>query len=664
MPRSASTDANEPTSAASSTTRRRLGILFALLLLIPIVGLTMVAGLMAGVNAAKLTAGVLVVGAVLLLLAWLLAKMMRALLWRVGRRLAFSYFLIGVVPIPMVAVLVLINAYLLAGYFMGHLYRDANQQLRYEMTAAATTELSTPAPHKDDRFVFARYVDGRRVSGDDRLPHDWPDWLDQTETGENVSFVALRDGTPSLLASSGGLEEGVLVLFNGSLAEELSRRSEVWTELYRSDDPQTSSVVRLSLGNQEFALLPLAATRSGERSEFFGLQDGVDPPWLDRPMLWWGEIAGSVRSIEDGELISDYVLASLNGTISIVTKHLFSGSAEVDTAIWAAAISATVVLGAIYALALLMALFIIFTLSRAVNRLSTATQRVRSGDFATRIPVKRRDQIGELQRSFNGMIENLEQLVASEAQKELIEKELEIARELQESLLPTDLPDDQTLEFSTLFEPSAAIGGDYFDVLRIDEDRLAVVIADVSGHGLPTGLRMAMLKAALVILVEESKAPAEILRRLDDMVRAERRIFVTATIGIIDYRTGKLELTNAGHPPTYLVRDGEVEEILLPGNPLGTLGESYGHRLVDMQPGDLIVWLSDGLIEATNGSGEPFGYERIRDSLGNGSSTAGELRDHLVSAVSDHLHGAPADDDRTLVVMRFKEAGSPPEPAS
>ena len=109
------------------------------------------------------------------------------------------------------------------------------------------------------------------------------------------------------------------------------------------------------------------------------------------------------------------------------------------------------------------------------------------------------------------MAGNLETLVATAAQKESLEKELELARNLQKSLLPSDLPAGGGVEFATLFEPSAAIGGDYFDVLRISEDELAVIIADVSGHGLSSGLRMAMLKAALLILVEETRDPEEIL---------------------------------------------------------------------------------------------------------------------------------------------------------
>jgi sigma-B regulation protein RsbU (phosphoserine phosphatase) len=365
-------------------------------------------------------------------------------------------------------------------------------------------------------------------------------------------------------------------------------------------------------------------------------------------------------------VVAEYLAVSLNCNLRTVRQELSSSSGEVDTAVWAGLFGVTGMLSTVYAVAVLMALWIILGLSLAVNRLSRATSAVRQGDFSVRIDSQRRDQIGELESTFNEMTANLERLVDDAARQEIVQKELEIARDLQQSLLPSDLPTSEAMEFSTLFEPSAAIGGDYFDVLRIDEDRLAVVVADVSGHGLPTGLRMAMLKAALVILVEERKPAEEILRRLDGIVRAEKkqRFFVTATIAVIDFRHHHVQITNAAHPPSYLLRDEQIQEILLTGSPLGALGNDYGRREVDLEPDDVLIWLSDGLIEAADDSDEPFGYDRTREALAGPAESAMAVRNRLLAAVREHTGGRPPDDDRTLVVMRYRPAVAATAPSA
>jgi sigma-B regulation protein RsbU (phosphoserine phosphatase) len=291
-----------------------------------------------------------------------------------------------------------------------------------------------------------------------------------------------------------------------------------------------------------------------------------------------------------------------------------------------------------------------------VNRLSRATDAVGSGDLSYRISVQRRDQVGELQRSFNNMAEHLQELVAAAAEKERLERELEVARQLQQRLLPAQLLHTESVRFASFFEPSAAIGGDYYDLVRIDDHRLLVVIADVSGHGISAGLRMAMLKAALVTLLNEGFAAEDVLSRLDRMIRDERqgRFLVTATLALLDLRTGQLEITNAGHPPTYRIRGTAVDEVLLPSTALGALTQKYGSRSLSLEGEDLVVWLSDGLIEAMGRDGDVFGYDRLSQTLARGADSAHQLRDQLLSEVQAFTGGAPPEDDCTLLVLHYR----------
>jgi HAMP domain-containing protein len=671
------------------------------------------------------------IGCLCLILALLaLWRLMKAVLYKVGRRLAFSYFLIGVLPIPMVVLLLGVVAYLLACFFIGHVYRDALHSLDAEIAAATReaaelyvrTGVAPAAPAAAPRgsrpeMVFAYYRNGERTAGDRRAPAQWPSWAQQqaatATTAATVTTAAMATGPPGLpslytgslgcpilAAAAGSADRGVLGAYAGDIDLELSRRSGLWVETNRPGDP--ANVMRVNMGSHELPLLALGHARNlGEAQRFFKRRARAGG-WWDRPLLWWAQTTGPLLDVASGRQVAGNLQVTLNGTPAILRQHLFAANGEIDAAAWGLLVGLSVLLLNVYVAAALMALFMIVGLSLAVNRLSRATDSVRRGDFGVRIPVRRRDQVGELQRTFNEMAGNLETLVAASAQKELLEKELALARDLQNSLIPSQLPTGEGVEFATLFEPSAAIGGDYFDVLRLSEREIAVIIADVSGHGLSTGLRMAMLKAALLILIEQTRQPEEILRRLDAVVRsnAEGRCFVTATLAIFDLREGRLTLTNAGHPPTYLVRGGGVQEILLPSSPLGGLGQSYARRELTLNRGDVVVWLSDGVFEEIDAAGEPFGYDRVETALaaaakpavrpgppapasglpalpavtarragragaaaGGGGAEAGgghlvepsaaSVRDQLLAAVAAHVGTRPPTDDRTVVVMRW-----------
>ena len=629
---------------------------------------------------------VTVVGAVF---AWVaFVWLQRRILWRVGRRLAFSYVLLGLLPFLLSLVLVTVSAYLLSGFFLGHLYRDAAIGLHEELEAVSAfliqpleMGLFDPSglPTTQDGAALAYYQGGALAAGDPRAPDSFPEWLEsdsefdrQQRRSKVPELVVLPDGSATLAAGFRRGTSAVLAFYDpevgGLLERELSRRSDVWTRLRRQGETDGAEWTVQFFDNTEFVLQPLARTQGGSEREAFFESLGASSPFS----IVGVEMAGPLHAFASGEPVSPPVSASLAATQRIVFRHLFSSSGQVDSLGWIAFGLATFLLFDVFIAATVMAMFMILGLSRAVNRLSAATGKVQAGDFSARIPVRRRDQIGALQTSFNEMAESLEGLVAERAAKHALEQELEIAREVQKILIPGRSLQAEGVEFATYFEPSAAIGGDYFDIVRLpaedggESDRLAVVIADVAGHGLSAGLRMAMLKAGLLTLVEEGKPPREILSALDRLVRSGGdRTFVTSSLSLIDLSAGVVEMTNAGHPPAYLLRRNEVEEILLPGTPLGALGEDYGFRRIELQAGDVLVWLSDGFIEAPGGDGEPFGYDRTRDSLKGSAGTAKEVCDRILAKMRRYTDGAGAQDDLTLVVMRYQpEAGAMESPAA
>jgi serine phosphatase RsbU (regulator of sigma subunit) len=636
-------------------------------------------------------------------LFWMGWRLYNRLLWHVGGRLAFSYFLIGVVPIPLVLALFLIIAYGLTGFFLSRVFHETVREVERDLVLAALDGGDGPVAGLGP-VATATYRDGERVAGDERAPDRWPTVLDAPETeagGEAAeppsSFWMTLPGGAFTLAvvpagTGAGADDGerTLAFYDGDAEAVIRQRSGMWTAF--SDETRNRAIrvrgVTIQIGDsgasgegedendreEEEEEEEAAEEVPGEgpatpddseeaRQTFFADRAEEAGSYADRAYFTWLTRAERPVVLGTGEPMQEGVGVFLQATPRMVGRSLFGTQAELVQGFWIALLVSSGLLLAIYAMAELVAISMIVGLSRAVSRLYGATQSVSAGDFSVRIPVRRRDQVGAVQRSFNTMAENLEDLVATAAQTELLEKELQIARQVQQSLIPQNLPAGERIEFSTLFEPSAAIGGDYFDVLRLSDDELAVVVADVSGHGLPTGLRMAMVKAALGILVVETHEADEILRRLDATVRSgassgqasgeQSRFFVTAVFSRVDFRQGSVEITNAGHPPAYLLRGGAVEEILLPGSPLGGLGHHYGRRRLGLEDGDVLVWLSDGLIEASDTDDEPFGYDRTLEAIAGPAESAQEVRDRLLAAVEVHTGGRPAMDDRTLVVMRY-----------
>jgi sigma-B regulation protein RsbU (phosphoserine phosphatase) len=273
-----------------------------------------------------------------------------------------------------------------------------------------------------------------------------------------------------------------------------------------------------------------------------------------------------------------------------------------------------------YAFAAMFAAVLIFSISRAVNRIEKGTRAVERGDFSYRIRMKRHNQLGAMAQSFDSMTASIASLLATVSEKERLQSEIEIAATIQRNLLPKEGPKFGGVSFSAHFEPTTSIGGDYYDVFNLDKARLAVAIGDVSGHGLSTGLVMAMVKAAITTLVEEGADETSLFHRLNELVfrSTERRAFMTLAFTIFDLERGTIRHTNAGHLYPYLLRDGAIAPLSIecPSLPLG-VRESMTTRTVEvaLEEGDTIVYLSDGIVEAQDENGDPLGFDQLESLL-------------------------------------------------
>ncbi|MCU1246042.1 MAG: Serine phosphatase RsbU, regulator of sigma subunit, partial [Acidobacteria bacterium] len=266
--------------------------------------------------------------------------------------------------------------------------------------------------------------------------------------------------------------------------------------------------------------------------------------------------------------------------------------------------------------------------------------------------------LGEMAQSFDRMTESIASLLVNVAEKERLQSEIAIAATIQRNLLPKEGPQFRGVSFSAHFEPTASIGGDYYDVFNIDKSRLAVAIGDVSGHGLSTGLVMAMVKAAITTLVEEGAEESSLFTRLNELVfrSTERRAFMTLAFTIYDLERGTIRHTNAGHLYPYLLRKGRPPvAIESPSLPLGVRANLTTRTAEsDLQEGDAMVYLSDGIVEAQNEHGDPWGFDQLEHLLSEQvERSPSAIRDAILAAVARHAGTRTADDDRTVMVLRF-----------
>jgi sigma-B regulation protein RsbU (phosphoserine phosphatase) len=274
--------------------------------------------------------------------------------------------------------------------------------------------------------------------------------------------------------------------------------------------------------------------------------------------------------------------------------------------------------------------------------------------------MKPRNQLGEVATSFDRMTESIASLLHRVAEQERLQSEIDIAASIQRNLLPREGPSVRGVSFAAHFEPSAAIGGDYYDVFSLDRNRLAVAIGDVSGHGLSTGLVMAMVKAAMTTLVEEGTNEESLFRRLNDLVyqSTDKRAFMTLGFTIFDLERKTIRHTNAGHIYPYVLRKDEpLFGIEGPSLPLGVRPDIEPHtQEIELREGDTIVYLSDGIVEAQNEEREPFGFEALETLLAmHADSTVAEIQAMILATVDDHAGDRSADDDRTIMILHFEE---------
>lgn len=242
-----------------------------------------------------------------------------------------------------------------------------------------------------------------------------------------------------------------------------------------------------------------------------------------------------------------------------------------------------------------------------------------------------------------------------------MDQELRIAHTIQETLLPSELPDLPGYRIETHYQPAREVGGDFYDFICFEDGRTGIVIGDVADKGMPAALVMAMTRALLRAASKRTQSPGEILERVNEQLCNDipPRMFATCLYVLLDPYSGRIRYANAGHEVPYRLNRHGAEELRATGMPLGLLpGMKYEESAALLQPGDQLLFYSDGLVEAHDAGRELFGFDRLRRLMASapaGESCIARLLDALAAFTG------PAwkqEDDVTMVTLQ--RLGEPP----
>jgi len=285
---------------------------------------------------------------------------------------------------------------------------------------------------------------------------------------------------------------------------------------------------------------------------------------------------------------------------------------------------------------------------------SVLSQRLDNTNVATFRDLSEKNR--QLQKAFDELKAAQEQLI----EKERLERELKVAAEIQLSILPDVLPSHPNFDFGGRILPARQVGGDFYDVFELGDNKFGVLIGDVADKGVPSAIFMARAHALIIAEADGGTSPGEVLRMVNKHItRLEKSTqFVTALYGVLDTQTNEFSYARAGHePPLILNENGEVHR--LPHQPGMALGLWENIALDEyslfLPKNSMLVMFTDGMTDCRNPKGEPFGLDRIKTTMSELNSLSAQIGcDRLFDTLMSYQNGSKQDDDVTLVAIHAK----------
>jgi sigma-B regulation protein RsbU (phosphoserine phosphatase) len=574
----------------------------------------------------------------------LVRRITRTMIWRLRNRLIVAYLFIAVVPVVLMLALLLGTSYAVVGQTAAYLaYTALNSRMRLlNLPAVAMSR----GPARDPQTALARY--------------------EETLQGTFPGFEILAAGVnPFRFPTDSKLEpppepwknaSGLITKGKGD-----DRKIYAWAHSERSGNEVTitapvthellSSLVR-GLGDISFP-------------EVMGKIDKSLLPKpvnaLDLHVAWLYPMY--VPAWESPQGTPQRLLLSVDTRYSTVLAIVFGQTGDWSD-VWK---TAAIVLIGVFLIVEIASLWAGVKLTRsitgAVHELYEGTRHVREGDFNYRIPVSGTDQLAELGNSFNNMTQNLGRLIVVAKEKERLESELTIAREVQNQLFPKDTPTTRTLELKGVCNAARMVSGDYYDFMLLPGGTLAFAIGDVAGKGISAALLMASIQSTMRTQLNAVNgatphkfSAAALVSTLNRQLYATTspEKYATFYFALYDEATFALTYTNAGHLAPMLVKESSVQMLDSTGTVVGAFPIArYEEKTVTLAPGDLVLAYTDGIVEPENVYGEMFGEERLKDlAVKYAKADSSELIARTMEAVVQWTGAGELQDDMTMVVAR------------
>ena len=578
---------------------------------------------------------------------------MRKAIWRLRNRLIVAYLFIAVVPVVLILTLVGIAGWAVIGQMAVYL---VNTELSHRQTSLLRqADALARVPVRDPEFtlnrvnmlmrnVFPKFelvMSGRedlRYPQDSTIQHPPAGW------GRASGLILRKDD------GQDHLYEWAHVVENGS---EVTIAAPVTQDLLSELVP--------GLGDVSFAPLMSYPHQSHVPAAQNPLDFGILAPYLIDVPRW--------RSPGNNERLILYVRTRASAVLGKVFHVILSpGLQSAGKLDWADLVMGIfIAVSVVFLIVELVSLVVGVQLSRsitgAVHELYEGTERIKEGDFSYRIPVKGSDQLAELTSSFNNMTQNLGRLIVVAKEKERLESELAIARDVQQQLFPKDVPFTKTLELKGVCSPARMVSGDYYDFMPVSDQTLAFAIGDVAGKGISAALLMATIQSTMRTQLGASNngmpkhfSTAALVSTLNRQLYASTtpEKYATFYFAMYEDSTHSLTYTNAGHLSPILFRGSEVQTLDSTGTVVGAFPIArYEERTVPLEHGDILVAYTDGIVEPENAYGEMFGEERLKDLVCKyAAADSSEIIARTMESVVQWTGSSELQDDMTMVVAR------------